>query len=192
MFTELVHFVRTKVLCFHFDYFIFLYNASNLMLNKIPYAKLSSPTTLENGIIQGFHLKEELPKSSWMPPEMVERWISVINWFVLARSNEQFSTMLEKSPIIKHQEAGRPPGIHPTLPSNFIRVWSQQCLRTPGRCEEGASVWAVPLTHRCRSQTFSDEGWTVLADKVNTFPSWFESWWTASWIFTTSEDPPAN
>lgn len=62
MFIELVHFVRTEMLCFHFDYFIFLYNPSNLMVKKISHAKLSSPTTLKNGIIQGFHLERRVTK----------------------------------------------------------------------------------------------------------------------------------
>lgn len=91
-------------------------------------------------------LKEQLPKSSRMSTQTIEKWISVINWFVIAHSNEQYSTMLNKSPIIKHQEAGRPPHIHPTLPSNSIQVWSQQCLRSPRKMWGGViTVWAVCL-----------------------------------------------
>lgn len=53
---KLFYFVKTGMFNFDFDYFIFGYNASNLMQNKIPYSKLLSPTILENGICLGYHL----------------------------------------------------------------------------------------------------------------------------------------
>lgn len=48
------YFTLSKLKCsvFTLNTSYFLYNASNLMQNKIPHAKLSSPTTLENGSIQ--------------------------------------------------------------------------------------------------------------------------------------------
>lgn len=167
------------------------------MQNKIPHSKLLSPTMLENGICWGYHFESRVIKIFtdvyWDCWEVSFSYFLVCNCLFRIVYNHLFNDI----EWVTHYNNTKKQGVHltytqpsPLTPSEY---GPSSTYGSPCRCAGYRGVGWVYISSRVQSPTASghksfSEGWTVLVDNVNKFPSWFELGWTAGWVSITLED----
>lgn len=141
---NLTHVHRINSLCHNWNALFslitsyFLYNASNLMLNKIPHAELPSPATLENGIIQGFHCERRVTKTftdvNW------DGWEVNFSHLLVCTCSFKWGTLKHVEQVTHHKALrSREAAWHtPNLPGIPPEYDPSSAQGTPGRCGEGS------------------------------------------------------